>query len=97
MYEPTAIPLALLVFVLIGLLTAPFQGLVTRRMEAEADWVALRTTERPVTAQHLFQRLAVTSRAQPEPPAWAHVLLDNHPTIMQRIEMSEAWRQRNRP
>ena len=95
MYEPTAIPLALLVFVVLGLIAAPFQALVTRRFEAEADWIALRTTEQPVSAQHLFKRLAVTSRAEPEPPGWAHVLFDNHPTIMQRIEMAQAWRTRD--
>jgi STE24 endopeptidase len=94
MYEPTAIPLALLVFVLLSLAAAPFKAAVTRHMEAEADWVALRTTRAPAAAISGFRRLAITSRAQPQPPGWAHLLLDDHPTIMQRIEMSEAWRAR---
>lgn len=96
MYEARAVPLALLTLAVLQLAAMPLQNAVTRRMEAEADWIALRATEQPAAARSLFHRLAVTSRAQPDPPGWAHVLLDNHPTIMQRIEMTEAWESRGR-
>ena len=47
MGEPEAVPLALLVLVVLGLLALPLQNAISRHMEAEADWLALQTTQRP--------------------------------------------------
>ena len=47
MREPAAVPLALLVLVVLQFLALPVQNAITRNMEAEADWVALETTEDP--------------------------------------------------
>ena len=33
---------------------------------------------------------------QPDPPLWSYVLLDDHPTIMQRIALANAWAARAR-
>jgi STE24 endopeptidase len=91
LYSPRSVPLALLVFVLLSLVTSPLQNAVSSRMEAEADWTALGATRDPTAATRLFQRLAVTSRADPDPPGWWQALVGNHPTIMRRIEMAKAW------
>jgi STE24 endopeptidase len=91
MARPEAVPLALLVFVVIQLLAAPLQNIVSRREEAEADWSALRATHDPAAARALFRTLALTSRADPDPPTWAYAIGENHPTIMQRIAMVQAW------
>ena len=32
------------------------------------------------------------SVSEPDPPTWDYVLLENHPTIAQRIAMVQAWR-----
>jgi len=93
-YRPEAIPLALFVFVAVQVATIPVQNVLTRRVEAEADWVALQTTRDPAAARDAFRRLATTSLTQPQPPGWAFVLFDNHPTVMQRIEMVKAWENR---
>src|SRR4030095_1533402 len=61
LYEPRAVPLALFVLALGGLVLQPFASAVSRRMEAEADWVALETTGDPAAARELFQGL---TRAQ---------------------------------
>jgi STE24 endopeptidase len=89
--RPEAVPMALLVFVALQLLTAPLMNIVSRREEAEADWSALRATRDPRAARSLFEQLAQTSHADPNPPTWSYVLYDDHPTIMQRIAMVEAW------
>ena|GEM_PF-348049 len=89
--RPEAVPVALLVFVVIQLLAAPLMNIVSRREEAEADWSALRATHDPVAARSLFRKLALTSRADPDPPAWSYAIGANHPTIMQRIAMVQAW------
>jgi STE24 endopeptidase len=95
MARPEAVPLALLVFVSLQLLALPLQNLVSRHEEAEADWSALRTTRDPAAARALFTNLALTSRADPSPPSWSYVLNADHPSIVQRIAMVEAWRTRN--
>ncbi len=93
--RPEAVPVAVLVFVLAQLLSAPLTNMVSRREEAEADWSALRATHDPQAARALFKRLATTSLAEPDPPSWVYVLDEDHPTIVQRIAMVDAWQQRN--
>jgi Zn-dependent protease with chaperone function len=87
----------------LALFLAPVTGLivlVTRRrgglarLEAEADWSALQATRDPAAARSLFRALARTSLADPDPPAWIYLLDEDHPTIVQRIAMTEEWRAR---
>jgi STE24 endopeptidase len=95
MYAARAVPLALLVAVALQMAATPAQNALTRRYEAEADWVALETARDPRAAKELHTELAETSLQDPDPPGWAFVLFDTHPTAMQRIEMVAAWRARN--
>ena len=81
---PEAVPLALFVLVVLSLLASPLQNVVTRHMEAEADWSALRATHDPKAATQLFEPFVPTTLSDPNPPTWDYVLLENHPTIMQR-------------
>jgi STE24 endopeptidase len=89
--RPEAVPLALLVFLVLQLLSGPLMNIVSRHEEAEADWSALRATRDPVAARGLFKQLATTSLGDPDPPSWAYVLYADHPTIVQRIAMVDAW------
>jgi STE24 endopeptidase len=95
MHEPANLPFGLLVVGVLTLVFSPVENMLSRRYEAEADWVALRATENPKGAEELFEGFRDTSLADPEPPAWAYVLLDSHPTIMQRIAMAKAWELRS--
>jgi STE24 endopeptidase len=92
--SPEAIPLALLLVVLLNTAATPFQAAITRHMEQEADWMALQTTRDPRAGQKLFQDLGKTSLSDPNPPTWAYLWFDNHPTLMQRIGMIRAWARR---
>jgi STE24 endopeptidase len=89
--RPEAVPVALFVFVVLQLLTTPLMNIVSRHEEAEADWSALRATRDPTAARALFRDLATTSLANPDPPAWSYVMFADHPTIVQRIAMVDAW------
>jgi len=91
MGEAAAVPLALLVVAAIQLSLAPAQSWISRRMEAEADWKALQTTRDPAAARGLFVGFGKTSLGDPDPPLWAHILLDSHPTLSQRVAMADAW------
>jgi STE24 endopeptidase len=97
MAEPAAVPLSLLVLVVLQLLGLPLQNVVSRRIETEADWMALRTTHDPAGDRRLMQSFTRTSLVQPDPPLWSYLLVDNHPTIMQRIALANAWATRERP
>jgi STE24 endopeptidase len=94
--RPEAVPVALFVFVALQLLSAPLMNIVSRRDEAEADWSALKATHDPAAARSLFMTLAKASLANPDPPTWSYVLFEDHPTIVQRIAMVDAWQARAR-
>lgn len=95
LYTPRAVPVALFALVLISALTQPFGNLITRRMEAEADWVALQTTCDPAAARGLFENFTKVALAEPDPPGWAHLFFDTHPSIDERIAEANAWERRN--
>jgi STE24 endopeptidase len=95
--RPEAVPLALLVFIALQLLTTPAMNIVSRHEEAEADWSALRAARDPHAARALFVRLARTSHANPDPPAWSYVLFATHPTIAQRVAMVDTWEKEGWP
>jgi len=89
--NPANLPLALLVLAVLVLLTMPLQNLVSRRYEAEADWRALNATHDPAAARQLFRGFVRTSLEEPDPSLLDYLWLENHPTLMQRIAMTEAW------
>jgi len=91
------VPLALLVIFVATLLLLPLRNAISRRYEAEADWIALNGTRDPAAAPGLFRGFVATSLEDPSPPGWVHVLLDDHPTPLQRIEMAHAWKSRFEP
>jgi STE24 endopeptidase len=93
--QPQAVPVALFVFVLLQLLSTPLMNIVSRRDEAEADWSSLRATRDPAAEHALFVNLSRTSLGNPDPPAWTYVLFADHPTIVQRVAMVQAWSARN--
>jgi STE24 endopeptidase len=94
MARPEAVPVALFVYVVLQLVTLPAWNIVSRHEEAEADWSALRATRDPASARSLFEGLARTSLASPDPASWSYVLGATHPTIMQRLAMVQAWARR---
>ena len=96
MARPEAVPLGLLVLVVLNLLALPVENLVTRHVEAEADWMALQAARDPAAQRALFQHFTRISLEEPDPGFVDYVLFENHPTVMQRIAMVEAWRARQR-
>jgi STE24 endopeptidase len=91
MGEPAAVPLAILAYVVLGLIALPVENVISRHREAEADWLALQTTHDPRDAKALFEQFVPTSLSAPSPPTWEYILFEDHPTIAQRIAMVEAW------
>ncbi len=97
MERPEVVPFALLVLAVFGLVVTPFGNEISRRYEAEADWSALQTTRDPASAESVFRKFTVYDLVQPSPPGWSYIMIDNHPTVVQRIAMARAWRERESP
>lgn len=89
--DPAVLPYGALVLVVINLALMPLVNEISRRYESEADWVALKATNDPAAAESLFEGFAKESLGQPDPPGWWHIYFGSHPTLLQRIEMAEAW------
>jgi STE24 endopeptidase len=94
---PEAVPVALIVVAVFQLATAPLSNLLSRRMEAEADWKALQVTDDPAALEGVMRGLATTSLGDPDPPAWAQLFVGTHPALADRVAMARAWRQRATP
>jgi STE24 endopeptidase len=93
--KPESIPLALFVLTALQLVAMPVQSLITRHIEAEADWMALNATRDPEAAESVFRKFTPIDLAEPRPPTWDYVLFEDHPTVIQRIAMARAWAARN--
>jgi STE24 endopeptidase len=89
--DPALVPLALLVAFVVSLVALPAENALSRRYEAEADWLALTATGDPDAAVGLFRGLAVTGLTDPDPPGWSRLLLATHPSPLERIAMAEAF------
>ncbi len=87
---PRLVPLGLAFAFAYVLVTQPFQNAVSRRYEAEADWLALQATGDPESAIALEQGFVTTSLADPDPPAWTTLWLGTHPPPLKRIAMAES-------
>jgi STE24 endopeptidase len=96
MAEPRAVPLALLVLVGLQTLALPLDNAFSRRLEAEADWVALQTAREPAAAEELFAGFTEEALADPTPPGWSYLFLESHPSVEERVAMARAWAERER-
>jgi STE24 endopeptidase len=94
-HRAEVVPFALLVAFVFGLLATPAENVVSRRYESEADWMALQATRDPSAGRDAFRSFTRIDLAQPNPPGWAYVVIDDHPTVMQRLAMTQAWTARN--
>jgi STE24 endopeptidase len=92
--DPASVPLALLAAFVLFLATLPAQSAISRRYEAEADWLALEVTGDARSAVGLERRFVLTGLIDPDPPAWSRILLGTHPTPLQRIGMAESFAHR---
>src|SRR5207248_3021675 len=88
--RPEAVPALLLAAFCLQLASFPIGGTIARRYEAEADWTAIESTHDPTGARQLFAGFARVNLEDPTPPWWSRVLLDDHPSLLQRVELATA-------
>ena len=87
---PEDLPRALLIAFVLLLVATPVANAVSRRYEAEADWIGLETTRDPEGAKRFFADLAEAGVRDPSPPRWWTVLFGTHPTLAERAGLADA-------
>jgi STE24 endopeptidase len=97
MGAPEAVPLALVVVAVLQLASAPAANVITRRIEAEADWMALQVTRDPDALEGVMNAFVETSLSDPDPPGWIHLMTGTHPKLEDRVAMAQAWAARDAP
>jgi STE24 endopeptidase len=90
-FDPRAAPLVVAGMLVAAALLTPVENGISRRYEAEADWVALRATGDGDGMAALQERLALADLSNPDPPGWAVVLFFDHPPVMDRIAVARAY------
>lgn len=88
MDDVAVVPMVLALAAVATVLVAPVENGISRRIEARADVVALRTTDDPAAFVELQRRLALRSLADPTPPGWAHWWFGSHPTVLERVALA---------
>jgi STE24 endopeptidase len=94
--RPETVPLALFTLALASLAITPLANAVSRRYEAEADWMAVQATRDPGAGRALFENFVRTDLQNPDPPGWVRIFLEDHPSALERVEQVEAWRRLHR-
>jgi STE24 endopeptidase len=91
MSDPRLTALLLALIVVGTTLASPVQNLVSRRIEARADYHSLRLTNDPQDFVAMQHDLAVTNISGLDPSRWRYWMFASHPTPPERIAMGRAW------
>ncbi len=89
--EASSVPVILACALTAATLLLPVENLISRRIEAEADWAGLRATRDPAGMEALQRRLAITNLSNPAPPRWIVWALFDHPPVMDRIAVARGY------
>jgi Zn-dependent protease with chaperone function len=88
--EPASLPLFLVLFSVLGLLSSPLGGAVSRHFEHQADAFGLEATREvnanvSQAAAHAFQRLGEIDLAEPDPNPFIVWWFYDHPPVRDRV------------
>lgn len=89
--DPAGLPLLWLAVSMALFLTSPAVSAISRRMEAEADWISLELTRDPQTFERVEERVARANLSPVTPPGWLVFWLWSHPPVLDRIGMARHW------
>jgi Zn-dependent protease with chaperone function len=89
--DPRRTALLLALIVAGTTLASPVQNLVSRKIEARADYHSLQLTKDPTDFVEMQHELSVRNISGLEPSRWRYWLFANHPTPPERIAMGRAW------
>ena len=88
--EAAAVPLLVALMAWGGVLAAPVENGISRRIETRADVDALKATGDPVAFGEMQKMLALRALADPTPPSWSQWWWGSHPTVLDRIALARS-------
>ena len=88
---PEDVPRVLLTAFVLLTLATPVVNALSRRYEAEADWIGLETARNPRAAQRFFADVASAGVRDPDPPRWWTLDFGTHPSLADRAGMADAF------
>ncbi|MFI6825721.1 M48 family metallopeptidase [Kribbella sp. NPDC050241] len=91
MADPRRTAMLLALIVAGTTLASPVQNLVSRKIEARADYHSLELTHDPQDFVAMQHDLAVTNISGLDPSRWRYWMFATHPTAPERIAMGRAW------
>jgi STE24 endopeptidase len=92
--EPRSVALVVALVAIAGLVSAPAQSLVSRRIEARADQHALRLTDDPGGFESMQRRLSAVNLADPDPNRLEYGFFATHPSTVERVAAARAYARR---
>ena len=87
---PEDVPRVLLTAFVLLTLATPVVNALSRRYEAEADWIGLENADNPRAAQRFFAEVARAGVRDPDPPGWWTLVFGTHPSLADRAGMADA-------
>lgn len=89
--DPRSVGLLLALVTVVGALSSPLQGLVSRHVEARADEHALELTRDPAAFVSMQRHLALQNRADLRPNRFYQIWFGTHPTTVERIAAARTF------
>jgi STE24 endopeptidase len=89
--DPRSVGLLLALIALVGAVSSPIQGLVSRHIEARADEHALELTRDPESFVSMQRHLALQNRADLRPNRLYQIWFGTHPTTVERIAAARTY------
>lgn len=86
------LPLVILYLSLLEALAQPLQNYFSRRMEVNADLLALRATGAREAFIAMMDKLALQNLADRNPAKWIKVIFFDHPPISERIALARKFK-----
>ena len=91
-----ALPLFLLIVGALGIITGPVLSAFSRHLESQADLYALKLTNDPRSFESAMSKLTDQNLSEANPPRWVEILMDDHPSYRQRVDMAHGFSRANR-
>jgi len=88
--DPASVALVLALVAVGSFVVSPVQSTVSRAVEARADRVSIETTRDGPTFVAMQRKLALSSLADPSPPALSQLWWGSHPTVLERAGLPRA-------
>jgi STE24 endopeptidase len=88
--DVASLPLVFIYFVLFGLVTQPFTNLISRKLEKDADKMALEVTGLKDAFVSMMEKLSSQNLADRKPHPIIKIFFFDHPPVDERINMAKS-------